>query len=146
MRVPTVTLPTVAAALLLAVASGSAALAGPAEDLARSRIHAIAGGDIAAVTSAYGPAATLHWVGGPLDGTYSQPEKIRDIWSKFFAAQGTQKATVAAAAEAANPKGATVTADVTFAGKNTVKVRYVLLYRDGRLVDEIWQVNPSATY
>ena len=46
--------------------------------------------------------------------------------------------------EVANPKGATVTSDVTFAGKNTVKVRYVMVYRDGKLADEIWQVNPSA--
>lgn len=139
-------LSTLAAAFLLVAASGSAALAGPAEDLARSRINAIAGGDLAAVTSAYGPTATLHWVGGPLDGTYSQPGKIKEVWSKFFTAQGAQKATVAAATEAANPKGGTVTVDATFAGKNTVKVRYVLLYRDGKLVDEIWQVNPAATY
>lgn len=137
---------TLAVTFLLVATSGSAALAGPAEDLARSRITAIAGGDLAAVTSAYGPAATLHWVGGPLDGTYSQPDKIKDVWSKFFAAQGTQKANVVTATEAANPKGGTVTMDATFAGKNTVKVRYVLLYRDGKLVDEIWQVNPAATY
>ncbi|ADH88311.1 conserved hypothetical protein [Ancylobacter novellus DSM 506] len=139
-------LPILAASLALLAASGSAALAGPAEDLARSRIDAIAGGDLAAVTSAYAPAAMLHWVGGPLDGSYSRPNKIKEVWSKFFAAQGGQKATIAATTEAANPKGGTVTADVTFAGKNTVKVRYVLLYRDGKLVDEIWQVNPAAKY
>jgi hypothetical protein len=139
-------LPILAAGLALLAASGSAALAGPAEDLARARIDAIAGGDLAAVTSAYGPAATLHWVGGPLDGSYRQPQKIEEVWSKFFAAQGGQKATIATTTEAANPKGGTVTADVTFAGKNTVKVRYVLLYRDGKLVDEIWQVNPAAKY
>lgn len=139
-------LSTLAATLVLVAASGSAALAGPTEDLAKSRITAIAGGDLATVTAAYGPAATLHWVGGPLDGTYSQPGKIKEVWSKFFAAQGAQKATIATAVEAANPKGGTVTADVTFSGKNAVKVRYVLLYRDGKLVDEIWQVNPAATY
>ncbi|WP_029350771.1 nuclear transport factor 2 family protein [Bosea sp. 117] len=139
-------LPIFATSLALLAASGSAALAGPAEDLARSRIDAIAGGDLAAVASAYAPAATLHWVGGPLDGSYSQSDKIREVWSKFFAAQGTQKAAIAATTEGANPKGGTVTVDVTFAGKNTVKVRYVLLYRDGKLVDEIWQVNPAATY
>ena len=139
-------LPILATSLALFAASGSAALAGPTEDLARSRIDAIAGGDLAAVTSAYAPAATLHWVGGPLDSSYSQPDKIKGVWSKFFAAQGGQKATIAAMTEATNPKGGTVTADVTFAGKNTVKVRYVLLYRDGKLVDEIWQVNPAASY
>lgn len=139
-------LSTVAATLLFIAASGSAALAGSAEDLARSRITAIADGDLAVVSAAYGPGATLHWVGGPLDGTYSQPAKIKEVWSKFFAAQGVQKATIAAAVEAANPKGGTVTVDATFAGKNTVKVRYVLLYRGDKLVDEIWQANPAATY
>ncbi|QIB33169.1 nuclear transport factor 2 family protein [Ancylobacter pratisalsi] len=139
-------LSTLAAILISAAASGSAALAGTAEDLARSRIAAIASGDMAVVSAAYGPAAALHWVGGPLDGTYSEQAKIKEVWSKFFAAQGAQKATIAAAVEAANPKGGTVTADITFAGKNTVKVRYVLLYRDDKLVDEIWQVNPAATY
>ena len=139
-------LSTLAATFVLIAASGSAALAGSAEDLARSRIAAIAGGDLAGVSAAYGPGATLHWVGGPLDGTYSQPGTIKEIWSKFFAAQGAQTATIAAAVEAANPKGGTVTVDATFAGKNTVKVRYVLLYRGDRLVDEIWQVNPTATY
>ncbi|SCW58868.1 nuclear transport factor 2 family protein [Ancylobacter rudongensis] len=139
-------LSTLAATFVLIAASGSAALAGSAEDLARWRIAAIAGGDLAVVSAAYGPGATLHWVGGPLDGTYSQPGAIREIWSKFFAAQGAQTATIAMAVAAANPKGGTVTADVTFAGKNTVKVRYVLLYRGDRLVDEIWQVNPTATY
>jgi hypothetical protein len=139
-------LSTLAAALVLVAASGSVALAGPAEDLAKSRIDAVAGGDLATVTAAYGPDAILHWVGGPLDGTYSQPGKIKEVWSKFFATQGAQKATIAATTEAANPKGGTVTVDATFTGKNTVKVRYVLLYRDGKLLDEIWQVNPAASY
>ncbi|MBS9478675.1 nuclear transport factor 2 family protein [Ancylobacter radicis] len=139
-------LSTFAATLVLVAASGSATLAGPIETLARSHIDAIASGDLATVTAAYDPAATLHWVGGPLDGTYGQPEKIKQVWSKFFAAQGAQKASIAATTEAANPKGGTVTVDATFTGKNTVKVRYVLLYRDGKLVDEIWQVNPAASY
>lgn len=139
-------LSTFAAPLVLAAFCATAALAGPAEDLARSRIDAIASGDLAAVTSSYGPGATLHWVGGPLDGSYAVPDAIKQVWSKFFTAQGAQKASVAALSEAANPKGATVTADVAFAGKSTVKVRYVLVYRDGKLVDEIWQVNPAAAY
>ncbi|MFG1425667.1 nuclear transport factor 2 family protein [Roseixanthobacter glucoisosaccharinicivorans] len=139
-------LPILAAGLALLAASASSAMAGPAEDLAKTRIAAIASGDLASVTSAYAPAATLHWVGGPLDGTYGQADKIKEVWTKFFAAQGSQKATIATTTEAANPKGGTVTADVTFAGKNTVKVRYILLYRDGKLADEIWQVNPAASY
>jgi hypothetical protein len=32
---------------------------------------------------------------------------------------------------------------VTFTGKNVVKVRYVMLYRGGQLIDEIWQIDPK---
>ena len=123
-----------------------AAFAGPAEDMAKARIDAIAKGDVAAVTSSYADGAILHWVGGPLDGQYTGPDKLKEVWGKFTKAQGDQKATVAAIAESANPKGSTVTASVAFAGKNTVKVRYVMVYRDGKLADEIWQVDPNATF
>ena len=122
------------------------AFASPAEDMAKARIASIAKGDLAAITSAYANAATLNWVGGPLDGTYAGPDKMKEIWTKFTTAQGEQEATVAAITEAANPKGATITADVAFADRNTVKVRCVMVYRDGKLADEIWQVNPSAAY
>ena len=49
-------------------------------------------------------------------------------------------------AEAANPKGATVTANVVLAGKNNIKVRHVMLYTDGKLSDEIWQVDPNGKF
>ena len=45
--------------------------------------------------------------------------------------------------ENGNPAGTTVTADVVFTGKNTVKVRYVMLYRGDTLVDEVFQVDPK---
>lgn len=132
------------AAALLTLAAP--AFAGPAGDMAKARIDAVAKGDVAAVTGEYADGAALHWIGGPLDGMYEGPEKLKTVWTKFMTAQGAQTATVASVSEAKNPKGATVTADVTFAGKNTVKVRYVMVYRDGKLADEIWQVNPGATY
>lgn len=137
----TIVLSTLALTLLT-----GAAIAGPAEDMAKSRIDAIAKGDVATVTASYADGTTLNWVGGPLDGKYTGADKLKEVWTKFTTAQGEQKATVAAIAESANPKGATVTANVVFAGKNTVKVRYVLLYRDGKLADEIWQVDPNAAY
>lgn len=122
------------------------ALAGPAADMAQAHIAAIAKGDVSAITAGYAPNATLHWVGGPLDGFYAAPDKVKEVWTKFTAAQGEQKTTVSDLNEAANPKGATVTANVVFAGKNAVKVRYVLLYVDGKLADEIWQVDPNGKY
>lgn len=122
------------------------ALAGPGEDMARSRIVAIAQGDVASITAAYGPKAALHWIGGPLDGTYVTRAALKTVWTKFATAQGDQRPAIVAVSEAANPKGSTVSADVIFAGKNTVKVRYVMVYRAGELVSEIWQVNPNASY
>lgn len=130
--------------LALAALSGSA-LAGPAIDMAQAHFAAIAKGDIAAVTAMTAPNATLHWVGGPLDGTYAGANAQKPVWTKFATAQGEQKTTVSDLNEAANPKGATVTANVVFAGKNGVKVRYVLLYTDGKLVDEVWQVDGRAS-
>ena len=133
------------AILPIALAAGPA-LAGPAADLAKTRIDTIAKGDVAAILSGYAGSATLHWVGGPLDGTYASPDRLKEVWTKFATAQGLQTVGLAAVSEAANPKGATVAADMTLTGKATVKVRYVMVYRDGKVVDEIWQVNPNASY
>ncbi|WP_237480743.1 hypothetical protein [Lichenibacterium dinghuense] len=47
------------------------ALAGPAAEMAQAHIAAIAKGDVAAITASTAPNAALHWVGGPLDGTYA---------------------------------------------------------------------------
>ena len=128
--------------LALALMTG-AALAGHAADKAQAHIDAIARGDVAAITAAYGNDATLHWVGGPLDGTYAGMDKMRDVWGWFGAAQGPLKASVANALESANPRGATVVANVTFAGKGTVKVRHVMLFREDKLVSETWQIDPN---
>ncbi|HKU96795.1 MAG TPA: nuclear transport factor 2 family protein [Vineibacter sp.] len=127
------------AALLMA----GPALAGPAADKAKAHIDAIAKGDVGAIMAAYTATATLHWVGGPLDGTYAGADKLKELWGKFGKAQGALKATVTNLAESANPKGATVTANVVFAGQSTVKVRYVMFFRGDQLVDEIWQVDPN---
>ncbi|CAM5770857.1 hypothetical protein LMIY3S_03313 [Labrys miyagiensis] len=123
-------------------AIASPVLAGPATDLARTRIQAIADGDVAAIMSGYADGAILRWIGGPLDGDYSAGAS-KDIWTRYAAAQGAQKAGITEISEAGNPKGATVTADVAFAGKSTVRVRYILVYRGGKVSDEIWQVNPG---
>lgn len=115
--------------------------AGPAED-ARAHFDAIAAGQVDAIMGQYAPNATFQWVGGPLDGAYMGEDRIRDVWSRF-AKNAPYTVTVARLEESGNEKGATVTANVQFQGKNTVKVRYVLVYRDGRLVSEVWQVDPK---
>ncbi|RZJ96104.1 MAG: nuclear transport factor 2 family protein [Novosphingobium sp.] len=133
---------TLLAAIAILTAGASAALAGPAGDMAKAHIEAIAKGDTSAVTAAYAPSATLHWVGGPLDGIYTGPE-IAATWAKFAKAQTGLKATVVEMRESMNPKGATVVADVVFANDNKIPVRYVMMFRDGKLTDEIWQIDPT---
>jgi hypothetical protein len=126
----------------VALLSATSAQAGPALDQAMQRIQAIAAGDVGAITAEYAKGATLHWVGGPLDGTY-EGGKLKEVWTKFGSANGTLQAAVGTSVESANPKGATVAIPVVFTGKNTIKVRYTLVYRDGKLVGEVWQIDPN---
>jgi hypothetical protein len=114
-----------------------------AADAVRARIDAIASGNETAINAAYAPGAVLEWVGGPLDGRYATPQSIAAVWAKFAKANPHLQARVSDLKEAVNPKGATVTADVVFSGKSNIPVRYVLTYREGKLVAEIWQVDPA---
>lgn len=123
--------------------SATPALAGPAADSAQAHFTAIAAADVAAITAPYADTAVLQWVGGPLNGTYSGAAAIAGVWSKFTGAQGKIAAEVKNVQESANPSGATVTADVVFRGKQPIPVRYVLTYRDGKLVSEVWQIAPA---
>ena len=120
----------------------SSAFAAPADD-ARSHFQAIGAGDVAAVMSGYATQAQFNWIGGPLDGTYSTQEAIRGVWSKFTQSQGALKVSVSQLEESANPKGSTISANVQFEGKTPIKVRYVLTYRDGKIVSETWQIDPK---
>jgi ketosteroid isomerase-like protein len=130
------------AAALIAGAAASA-FAGQAGEDARIHFSAIAAGDVATAARQYADNAVLEWVGGPLDGTYVGADKIRETWSRFAKANPELRVTVGQVEESANPKGATVTANVQFEGKQPIKVRYVLTYRDGKLVHETWQVDPK---
>lgn len=130
-------------AATLAIASGTA-FAAPVDD-AQTHFQAIASGDLQVVMRAYADNAQFQWVGGPLDGSYNSPEAIRGVWTKFTSSQGPLKLSVASIEEAANPKGATVSANVLFEGKAPVKVRYVLTFRDGKIVNEVWQIDPKLS-
>lgn len=131
----------IVAALMAVPALG--AFAGQAADDARTHFNAIAAGDLPLLAAQYADDAVLEWVGGPLDGRYAGREPIRATWSKFAKANPELKLTVEQVAEAANPKGATVTANVRFEGKQPIRVRYVLTYRGGKLVHETWQIDPN---
>lgn len=132
----------VASTLFLLSLSGTA-LAGPAADAAKLHFKAIAAGDVEQLMRGYSDDANLQWVGGPLDGVYTGGDKLRAVWSKFAQAQGALGHAVNNVQENANPKGTTVTANVEFQGKNTIKVRYVLTYRGDKIVNEIWQIDSN---
>lgn len=120
-----------------------AAVAGPAADHAQNHFRAIAGGQIENLVGQYADGATLEWVGGPLDGRYASKAALNEVWAKFVKAQGDLQFKVSDLRESANPKGSTVTANVIFSGKNDIKVRHVLTYRDGKIVSEVWQIDPN---
>ena len=131
---------------LAVVGLGATAQAAAPADMARLHIDAVAGGDVAKITSQYGAATSLNWVGGPLNGTYVGPQQLAAVWGKFAKANSPLKATIGDIKQSGNPAGTTVTADVSFAGKSTIKVRYVMLYRGDQLIDEVWQIDPKAAY
>lgn len=129
------------ATVVLATTSGTA-LAGEAADKAKAHFAAIAAADVPKITVDYSDKAVFQWVGGPLDGVYANPAAIKEVWTKFTTAQGKLEVDVKGLEEAVNPKGATVTANVVFKGKAPIPLRYMLVYRDGKLVNEVWQINP----
>lgn len=136
---------TVLTALALSLATIGSATASPATDAAQLHFSAVGSNDIAVLMRGYADNAQLNWVGGPLDGTYAGTEAIQGTWTKFGKAVGPLKVTVNNLEESANPKGSTVSANVQFDGKMPIRVRYVLTYRDGKLVNETWQIDPKLT-
>ena len=129
-----------AASVLLS--SSTLALAG-ADDAATAHFQAIASGELSNIMQDYAGTALFQWVGGPLDGSYSGPDAIHGVWKKFTKANGPMKVSISRLESSANPKGETVTANVFFQGNKTVKVRYALTYRDGKIVNEVWQIDPK---
>ncbi len=114
----------------------------PVDD-ARTHFQAIGSGDVPVLMRGYADGAQLTWVGGPLDGSYATHDAIRGVWAKFTQSQGPLKVGIAQLEESANPKGATVSANIVFEGKTPIKVRYVLTYREGKIVSETWQIDPK---
>lgn len=129
----------VAAAALVLSAN---AFAGATEN-AQHHFQAIASGKVDSIMKNYSSKARFEWIGGPLDGSYVGTRHIRAVWAKFAKANAPLEVKVTKLEESANPAGATVTANVEFTGKKPIKVRYVLLYRKDKLVDEIWQIDPK---
>lgn len=123
-----------------------ACIAGPLDEAkAQTHLQAIATSDIHAVMQAYADDAYMDWVGGPLDGRYQGKAAIRLVWQKFFAANHGQprSANVTPLKAHSNPKGTTLELVADYAGVTPVRVWHALVYRDGQLSTEIWQIAPA---
>jgi hypothetical protein len=132
--------------ILLCSMISAAALAGPLEEkMAETHLKAIAAGDVEALMRDYAEDAWMDWVGGPLDGRYRGKAAIRDVWKKWDALNDgkPRQARLGKLSQYANPKGVSVEAGAEYVGKATVKVWHVLVYRDGELATEIWQIAPA---
>ncbi|MFA7282623.1 MAG: nuclear transport factor 2 family protein [Sterolibacterium sp.] len=123
-----------------------AVLAGPLDQKkAESHLKAVAAGDIEGLMADYADDAYMEWVGGPLDGRYTGKAAIREVWTKFVAANDKQPrpANVGKLATYSNPKGVSLHAEAEYGGKTPVKVWHVFVYRDGVLTSETWQIAPA---
>lgn len=118
------------------------AQAGTVED-ARAHFDAIASGDVTRVMAPYQSNARFEWVGGPLNGVYEGAGKIKEVWTKFAKANAPLKVEIGKIDVSGNPAGSTASANVEFVGKNTIKVRYVLVFRDDKISSEVWQIDPK---
>jgi len=132
---------------LLMLALGSAAQAGPLDEArVKARIQNIAKTDIDALMADYADDCVYQWVGGGLDGVYKDKAAIREMWNKFKTNQGGAMEVIPGKVESfTNAKGVTVITSAHYKGKNEVKVRQVFVYRDGKVVLEIWQIDPSLS-
>ncbi|MBI3524728.1 MAG: nuclear transport factor 2 family protein [Betaproteobacteria bacterium] len=134
------------AATILFLANTQAAYAGPLDEAqAQAHLKAVAAGDLDGLMRDYADDAYLDWVGGPLEGRYRSKAAIREVWQKFFAANaGKPRTAKFGKLDAyANPKGVTFEVSAEYAGAATVKVWQALVYRDGSLTTEIWQIAPA---
>ncbi len=120
--------------------------AGPLdESKAKAHLDAVAAGNLDALMADYPDDVYLDGVGGPVDGRYRGKAAVREVWKKFIAAnEGKPRpATFGKLESYANPKGVSVEAKAEYGGLKPVKVWHVLVYRDGSLATELWQIAPS---
>lgn len=124
----------------------AAALAGPLDERkAEAHLQAIAASDVGALMTDYADDAYLDWVGGPLEGRYQGKAAIQAMWQKFVAANEGQPrpARRGKLSVYGNPKGVSLAVEVEYGGKTPIKAWHVLVYRDGVLTSEIWQIAPA---
>lgn len=128
------------------VLAASAALAGPLDEKKGERhLQAVAAGDLEILMADYADDAYMDWVGGPLDGRYHGKAAIREVWRKFIAANDGQPrpARFGKLESYGNPKGVSLEAAAEYGGKTPLQVWHVLVYRDGVMTSELWQIAPN---
>ena len=131
---------------LLALLVALPAFAGPLDDRkAAEHLDAVAAGALDTLMRDYADDAAFDWVGGPLDGRYRGKDQIREVWSKFIAANdgNPRPAKFGKPRAYANPKGVSIETEAEYGGKVPVKVWHVLVYHDGVLTTELWQIDPA---
>jgi ketosteroid isomerase-like protein len=112
---------------------------------AEAYFNAISGGNAETITSFYADDAEFHWIGGPLAGVYKGKDKIKTVWEKFAKAAGELDHEVLQLSESANGKTSTVTALVKFKGEGEVPVKFIMVYKDGKIASEVWKVERAGT-
>lgn len=112
---------------------------------AEAYFNAIAGGNPETITSFYADNAEFHWIGGPLAGVYKGKKEIRQLWEKFTKSAGDIKHDVLELSESLNGKVSTVTARVNLIGPKEVPVKFIMMFQEGKIVSEIWQVDKPVT-
>jgi ketosteroid isomerase-like protein len=131
---------------LMAALTASAAQAGPDKARAEAYFNAISGGNAETIASFYADNAEFYWVGGPLAGSYKGKAKIKGVWEKFSKAAGPLDYKVLELSESPGGKRSTVTARVNFIGPKEVPVKFILVYQEGKIVSEVWQVDKPVSY
>lgn len=122
------------------------AFAGPLDEAkAQAHLNAIAAGNLDALMADYAEDVYMDWVGGPLDGRYRGKAAIREVWQKFIAINDgkPRPAKFSKLESYANPKGISLEARAEYGGAKPMKVWHLLVYRDGSLDTEIWQIAPA---
>ena len=108
---------------------------------AEAYFQAITSGDAETIASFYAENAEFRWIGGPLAGFYKGKDDIKGVWKRFSAAAGTFTVEVLELNETPEGKGSTVNARVAFKGATDVPVKFMLVYRDGKITSETWKVD-----
>jgi ketosteroid isomerase-like protein len=108
---------------------------------AEAYFNAISGGNAETIASFYADNAEFHWVGGPLAGVYTGKAQIKGVWERFTKAAGDINYKVLELSESQKGKRSTVTARVNFIGPKEVPVRFTMVYENGKIVNEVWEVD-----